>query len=226
MDEPDLNRIEKRFHPIVARLAYSSLNVSDEFAVTSGTTGALSAEDGPRFQGFSFLTAPLANQDEPTQTEACRWHKWSAAETDLVSDNDREAQDLIYSISSTTGIVDRRGIADRLLDLYSASKDEEPGLIGIAARSLFGFYMFLQKNPNLKRPSITLTPDGNIYASWRGDEGRVFSIHFLPDRDVRFVVFKPNRRDPERKTRISGMTTYDMLMEEVAPYCVCDWISK
>lgn len=226
MDELGMNRIEKRFPPIVADLAHWNPIVRDEFTVASGVTGVLSTEDGPPFRGFRFSTTPLANQAEGTPTEIYGRCKGSATEKGLVDDNDDAVQDLIFSMRSTATISDSQGIADRLLELYNSSKEEEPSLIGMAVQSLLSYYKFLQKNPDLKRPAITLTPDGNVYVSWRGDEGRVLSIHFLPDSDVRFVVFKPNRRDPERKTRISGMTTFDMLMEEVAPCHVCDWISK
>jgi hypothetical protein len=45
----------------------------------------------------------------------------------------------------------------------------------------------------------------------------VFSIHFLPNADARFVMFKPNEKHPERKIRISGSATIDTLKLE-------DWI--
>lgn len=148
-------------------------------------------------------------------------------QNDLTDSNDSEVQELILRIKTTSSIPDRAGIANRLLTLFHYSKEEDPDFIGIRANSLKSFYNFLRSYSQLKRPAITLTPDNNIYASWRGDEGRVFSIHFLPDSDVNFVIFTPNKRRPERKTRTAGKTTFDMLMEtEASAYNLYDWISK
>jgi hypothetical protein len=74
-------------------------------------------------------------------------------------------------------------------------------------------------------PDYFFNPDNNIYASWRVDQKKVFSVLFLPNGDTRFVIFKPNDLHPERQTRISGTTTTDMLKAEVAPHGVWDWIS-
>jgi len=54
----------------------------------------------------------------------------------------------------------------------------------------------------------------------------VFSVHFLSNRDVRFVIFKPNNRHPEKQIRISGTATADTLMETVTPNGLVDWIAE
>ena len=110
--------------------------------------------------------------------------------------------------------------------MFKDAKEEDPDSLGIAAGSLRNFYYFLHLHTNLKRPAISLTPDYNIYASWRGERNRVFSVHFLPNGDVRFVIFKPNDRHPGRQIRLSGIATSDILMETVAPDGVSDWISE
>ena len=69
-------------------------------------------------------------------------------------------------------------------------------------------------------------PEDNIYASWRSEQNRLFSVHFLPNGDTRFVIFKPNERHPDKQMRISGTATTDILMETVTPYGVWDWISE
>jgi hypothetical protein len=92
--------------------------------------------------------------------------------------------------------------------------------------NFYNFLTSLKTHGKVKRPFLSLTPDNNIYASWRLEEGRIFSIHFLPEEDVRFVVFKPNERHPDRKIRVSGTTTTDTIIETVAPYGVWDWISE
>ena len=85
---------------------------------------------------------------------------------------------------------------------------------------------FFQINTNIKCPTISLTPENNIYASWKGKQNRVFSVHFLASGSVRFVIFKPNDRHPEQQIRLSGTATSDILRETVTPYGVWDWISE
>jgi len=110
--------------------------------------------------------------------------------------------------------------------LFNDAKEEDSASLGISVGSLRNFYNFLRLHTNLKCPTISLTPDYNIYASWRGEQNRVFSVHFLPNGDVRFVIFKPNDRHPGRQIRLSGIATTDVLMETVVPDSVSDWISE
>ena len=110
--------------------------------------------------------------------------------------------------------------------MFNDAKEEDPASLGIAAGSLRSFYNFLRLHHDLKYPNISLTPDYNIYASWKNGQKRVFSVHFLPNGDVRFVIFKPNNRHTERQIRISGIITSDILMETVLSHRVSDWILK
>lgn len=152
------------------------------------------------------------NQDPFTQTTLQR--------------EEDQVQELIFRIKRSRSICHRGRLANRLLNLFKDAKEEDPDCLGIAAKSLRNFNNFLLLHTNLKCPTISLTPDYNIYASWRDGQNRVFSIHFLPDADVRFVIFKLNVRHPERKIRISGVATTDVLMETVTPYGIGDWISE
>lgn len=102
-------------------------------------------------------------------------------------------------------------------------KKKDPPGPGIAVNSLSSFFDFIKLHANIRTPSLSLSPDHNIYASWRG-ENRIFSAHFLPDGDIRFVLFKPNNRHPQRKIRVSGTATGDTLTEIVAPESLSDWV--
>ena len=92
-------------------------------------------------------------------------------------------------------------------------------------KNIQDFYSFLQLHTSLKCPTISLTPEYDIYVSWRAEQNRVFSVHFMPNGNARFVIFKPNDRHPEQQIRISGAVTTDILKETVAPHKVWDWIS-
>ncbi len=146
-------------------------------------------------------------------------------QSDLLDSEEDQVLDLISRIRESKTIPYRNSLANRLLTLFHDAKEEDPASLGIAAGSLRNFYKFLLLHTNLKCPTISLAPDYNIYASWRGEQRRIFSVHFLPNGDARFVIFMPNVKHPERQIRISGAVTADILMETVAPYQVCDWIS-
>ena len=227
MNESGLNKVERRFDAVVARMAYANQDIKDELSIDSTYTGTSTFTKRPSYKEFYFITAPLVNQQESVGFSiGIAEDQDPLTQKDLLNSSENEIQELIYQIRSAISILGRTTIANRLLNLYDLSKEEDPDFAGIKVKSLQNFYGFLQKNVTLRCPAISLTPDNNIYASWQGDGRRVFSILFLPDNDVRYVVFKPNDRHPGRMIRTSGITTSDNLMEEVAAYRLYDWISE
>jgi hypothetical protein len=132
-------------------------------------------------------------------------------------------QNLIFLIRMFKFLPSRETITKRLLELMNDAI-EEKSLISI--ESLRNFYNFICSNPELKHPAISLSPDFFIYASWKGDQGKLFSVLFLPEGETRFVIFKPNDLHPEKKIRISGTVTADRLMETVKPHGILEWISE
>ncbi|MEE9215780.1 MAG: hypothetical protein V3U54_13580 [Thermodesulfobacteriota bacterium] len=156
---------------------------------------------------------------------------WSKKEdpftqTDLLDSEEDQVQELIFRFRTSLSIPYRERLANRLLSLFNDAKEEDPDSLGITLGSIRDFYNFLQLHTNLKCPTISLTPDDNIYASWRDEQNRLFSVHFLPNGDVYFVVFKPNDKHPERKIKFSGTATIDTLRNTVASSGVWDWISN
>ena len=144
-------------------------------------------------------------------------------QTELPSTQDDQVQALIQQIKKTKVISNHERIANKLLALFNIAKEEDPTSPGIAADSLINFYDFLQLYTNIKNPTLSLSPDYNIYASWRSKE-KLFSAHFLQNGELRFVLFKPNKRHPKRKIRISGTATSDTLMEITTPESLNGWV--
>lgn len=145
----------------------------------------------------------------------------------LLDSEDKQVQDLVFRFRRLFSIPYRESLANSLLSLFDDAKEEDPTSIGMASGSLRNLYNLLQLNTNLKCPIISLTPDYNIYASWRKEHNQVFSVHFLPNGDTRFVILKPNNNHPGRQICLSGLATTDILMEMVAlkPFDV-SWISE
>ena len=215
MSETDLQTTDKRFKYEVARRA--SIAYSDAFLIYNLPSkepyiGAPDIETISR----SLEAVGLLLRVWPKKED-------SFIQSGLLGSEEEEVQELIYHIRTSILGRFRQNLANRLVTLFKDSKDEDPYGPGISAGSLRSFIKLLQLHTNLKQPSISLTPEYNIYASWRDEQNRVFSVHFLPNGDARFVIFKPNYRHPERKIRISGTTTTDILMETVSPHKISDW---
>jgi hypothetical protein len=145
---------------------------------------------------------------------------------ELNNNKEDQVQELIIQIRKSLTITYHERLARRLLTLFNDAKEEDSDSLGISVGSLRNFYSFFRLHTNLKCPAISLTPDYNIYASWRGEKSQVFSVHFLPNEDTRFVIFKPNDKHPERKIRLSGTVTNDTLLKTIESSGVRDWISE
>lgn len=177
-----------------------------------------------RKSSFEFYNTPSVNQENQNPKLAAFRPDNAFTQSDLVSTKDDQAQELIHQIRKSTLVSNQENLANQLVTLFKFAKEESPARPAISVNSLSSFYDFIKLYANtIKTPSLSLSPDHNIYASWRGDN-RIFSAHFLPDGDISFVLFKPNNRHPQRKIRISGTATGDTLTEIVAPESLSDWV--
>lgn len=174
---------------------------------------------------FTFCNTTTVYQEDQ-HDHISYWHEGqdSFTQKDLLNNEDDQVQELIFQIRTSFSIRDHDSLAKRLLILFNYAKEDDPASLGIAVGSLRNFYHFFRLNVNIECPTISLTPDYNIYASWRGEQNRVFSVLFLSNGDACFVIFKPNNRHPERKIRITGTVTTDILMETVSLHGISDWI--
>jgi len=174
---------------------------------------------------FMIDISSTVNQEQE-MTEVPFWNEEddSFTETNLLDGEDKQIQEIIFQLRNSNFISINEILADRLITLFNEAKQEDPNISGINVGSLYNFYDFLLSNNNIKRPSLSLTPDNTIYASWKNEDNQLFSVHFLPNFDTKFVIFKNNYYHPERKIRLSGIATNDMLMKTVASHGVDEWI--
>ena len=234
MPEVILQRNRKKFEATqVTSIAYGDKYIEDNPPCDYPYTGAwniralLLQQDKVLYIDMPFKITAAVNQAEgEVLTVSWNEKKDPFTQEDLLDSTEDQIQEYIFRIRALPAFPYKESLASRLLTLFNYEKEEDPVSIGIAVGSLRNFYNFLRLNPHLKNPVISLTPDNNIYASWRSEQNQVFSIHFLANDDARFVIFKPNDRHPERQMRISGTATTDILMETVVPYGVLDWIAE
>lgn len=223
---PELNLQEKVIQE--AAIAYGDEFLIYDFPIGDPYIGALLLHRKPLTQSkFKFwITPAVVQEDQKTLIRDWPENEDSFTQANLLNKEEDQVQELIFQIRKSLSIRYHESLANRLLALFNDAKEEDSASLGIGVGSLRNFYNFFRLHTKLKCPTISLTPDYNIYASWRGEQNRVFSVHFLPNGDARFVIFKPNDRHPERQIRLSGIATTDVLMETVTPDSVSDWISE
>ena len=138
---------------------------------------------------------------------------------------DIELSHFISRIRHSPNINNADRIANRLEYLGKTWGEEVSDGDLISSNSLQSFINFLSINPKIRYPDITLTPTGNIYARWKGLNKSLFSLHFLQDLKVRFVIFALNRKHPKEINRISGNECVDTVIDNLnSAYSITDWI--
>jgi len=220
----ELNLQEKAAQEVT--IVYGNNFLIDDFPIGGPYIGAYLLPQKPVPKYKFWITPDVFHEGRKAHVSDWPENEDPYTQENLLNNEEDQVQELIFRIRKLLSISYHESLANRLLTLFNDAKEEDSISLGIAAGSLRNFYNFLQLHTNLKCPTISLTPDYNIYASWRGEQNRVFSVHFLPNGDVRFVIFKPNDRHPGRQIRLSGIATSDILMETVAPDGVSDWISE
>ena len=229
MPELGLNRIPERFEPVIARIAYVNETIEDDFPGDYQDSGEwnIMLQEPPTPDAYYIRTALVNQEESGTLIRFWPGNENPITQRDLLKSEEDQVQELIFQIKRLISIPYKDNLANKLLTLFNDAKEEDSDSLGMSAGSLRSFTNFLLSHTNLKCPTISLTPDYNIYASWRCEQNRVFSVHFFPNGDARFVIFKPNNRHPERITRISGVATADILMETVViPNRIEEWISE
>jgi hypothetical protein len=209
-----------------ASTAYDNRFLSDDPTGEEPYSGAWNVERGQYQQKRPYLLTPAAGQGTVDDLISGYFKVEDPfTQADLVESEEEQLQEIIFKLRTSSSIACRE-VANRLLVLLNDAKEDDPASIGIVLGSLRSFYNFFQLHSDLKCPTISLTPDNNIYVAWRAEQNQLLSIHFLPSADVRFVIFKPNDRHPEKQIRLSGTATTDILKETVAPHGVWIWISE
>jgi hypothetical protein len=134
--------------------------------------------------------------------------------------------DQIERIKNCCNPITGKAIAERLGLLRQYLCEEEGQKMDISLDSLRAMHAFIEQIPDPRLPQISLTAEGDIYLRWKSEPGRLFSIHFLDDKRVRFAIFYPNPRHEQMTNRYSGYETIDTVLTSADRICsVRNWIS-
>ncbi|MDY0223332.1 MAG: hypothetical protein RBR67_19575 [Desulfobacterium sp.] len=179
----------------------TALNLSEVSISSIGTS-----RDGTRADRISFSEENLAELTG-------QWRRFAVSE---------QIDRIRNCCSPATG----NAIADRLGNLRQYLCEEEGPKIDISLDSLQAMHVFIEQIPDVRLPQISLTAEGDVYLRWKSEPDRLFSIHFLDDRRVRFAIFYPNPRHEQMINRHSGYETVDTVLTSADKICsVRDWIS-
>lgn len=176
------------------------------YGSTVALTGTVSAENAEEKLWPPKSSNPLTQEDLNEQVE-------------------RRVIEVIFQIKMMRHLLVRERLANRLISLNEEAKEEEPGSTGIAIGSLVNFARFLTAS-KIKWATLSLTPEHEIYASWRFDKGQLLSIRFLADSKAHLVIFKFNEKHPEQKLRITMSLTTDMLIPSIESNGMLRWVME
>jgi hypothetical protein len=121
------------------------------------------------------------------------------------------------------GLPYRERLARRLDFLLSSLEEEEETWAEDSPDSLRQMLLFLRAAPDLRCPTVTITPSATFRAQWQAGRTRHLAVDFLPDGQVRFVVFSPDPLHPDRVQRVSGIVGRADVMRAIEPYKVHRW---
>jgi hypothetical protein len=125
----------------------------------------------------------------------------------------------------TTQIQYRDKLATRLEELLRAYRDDYDGN-SLSAGAIDPLVTFLDANAFLKRPRVTATPSGDLFAEWTGPGETLLGVRFTESGEVQYALFAPNTLHQDRMDRASGTTTADTLMEKLSYLPDRRWLSE
>ncbi len=117
----------------------------------------------------------------------------------------------------------RERLARRLDFLLRGFEEEEETWADDSPESLRQMLLFLEGLPEFRCPTVTVTPSATFRAQWQADQNEHFAADFVPDGQVRFVVFAPDSSDPGRVQRVSGIVSSANALRAIETYEVHRW---
>lgn len=129
----------------------------------------------------------------------------------------------IDSFRASSSLRFRERLAHRLTFLLNAVREEGEDWHQHSSESLRNMLLFLEAALDYRYPTVTVTPSATFRAQWTSSPAAHLALDFLPDGQVRFVVFSPDPRHPDRVQRVNGITSRENVIRAVEPYKVRRW---
>ncbi len=138
-----------------------------------------------------------------------------------------KVSELIGLIRRSDELPFAKRLARRLKELVHIAQEEAPDQSEMSSVSLRTLFRLLKYHPDLSKPSVVLTPSGNILAEWRAAPNKLCAAEFLGGGRVHFVVFTPDTRDPRETIRLSGVALpVEDFVSAVEPHGAGVWMRR
>ncbi|NQU32233.1 MAG: hypothetical protein HQ521_03275 [Bacteroidetes bacterium] len=128
-----------------------------------------------------------------------------------VTNEDLTIENFIFLIRTIPEMRVKEDIVKRLFYLNNVAKDDGD-CSGISLNSLIVFYKLISAYPNIKKPSITLTPDYYIFISWKENNDKIVNLHLKSFESIDFLIFS-NDDMYNNVNRISGSVSINTINE-------------
>lgn len=139
---------------------------------------------------------------------------------------DSEFLGIVANLHKIVEIPHSAQLRARLEELHTIWQEENGPDRAMSVRSLNGLVGFLRRTEGIRVPSIVSTPEGTFLAEWRTDERHLFSVHFLSEGEVRFVVFSPDSVRRKVVNRAFGETTVEHLLDVARTWGADNWVRE
>jgi hypothetical protein len=127
------------------------------------------------------------------------------------------------ALRSESRLAYRERLARRLDFLLRALEEEDQPLAEDSPESLRQMLLFLEALPEFRCPTVTVTPFATFRAQWQGHPSEHLAVDFVPDGQVRFVLFAPDPSHLEHVERVSGIVSPANAMKAIESYQVHRW---
>lgn len=144
---------------------------------------------------------------------------------DAIRADDTSIQHTLKLLRNASPISYRERLAARIERLLDAYKEDSDGRV-FSSDSLRVFISFLEQAGSLRYPAVTLTPGGDLYASWKQGSSHIFSAQFLKNKQIRFVIMRPNQFAIGQTEQFSGLSTALSLPSSIEKLGVFDWATE
>ena len=124
-----------------------------------------------------------------------------------------QIEQIIRGIRNAAQLAHRESLSRRLEFLMDAMKDEAGEWQQGSPESLRQMLLFLGTVPHFRYPTVTITPSATFRIQWADDRNGHFAADFLPDGQVKFVLFYPDPHHSSHIQRLSGITRWENLIQ-------------
>ena len=88
---------------------------------------------------------------------------------------------------------------------------------GVNPASEIDFQNFVRSHPDIRKGNLVLMDNGNLRATWKGEQGTRLGLQFLGGGMVQFVLFK-RRGQAHLISRVSGLHSLEELERQIVAF--------